>query len=513
MTLQSNMTVRRAPRNTRAFTLIEVIVASSILALGLLSIMQVFPYGIQTSQRAEDLTRASLLAQSIFEGLKTDPINYPIIPGMPSSVIPIPGNGFDDDTNNVRYNVQQAGMNRNQGDLNQNRLPDADYDGMPELDGLGQRITGIAPNGLDDDGDGVPDDNGDSGTSGRYIASSFTAIAADGDPYYDPERDLDEEYANGIDDDRDGLIDEDVRLASVRVLGRGTMLPLLAGDGTDNDGGGEDNDNNNQTPAVADGIDNDGDGMIDEGIDEEIWDGRDNDKDGRIDEDTQLAAFPFAPAKFPAPYSQYGWQIRVGRVPNNGRLGLVDTNGDGIVELGDGIDNDGDGFIDEEMPDGLDLDFPTRPQRGLAFLNGYTQNPTRDGLTDEDTIYAPLPNWRRVEVLITWGGDGEDNDVDKDGKESKDARQVDPAYVDPAQNPGSGNRQQNARISYGGVRWGIDEEKIDGIDNDFDGLFDEDTYRFDFKLVGYINLKNPAESFTLSSGQPRGVVSSEVVSR
>ena len=105
----------------------------------------------------------------------------------------------------------------NQYDLNRNRIPDADYDGMPEADGV--RYPGVQPNGLDDDGDGVIDDDGDSGSRNRAaVPSSFTARAADGDFYYDPEPEIDEEYANGKDDDRDGLIDEDVRLASVRVL-------------------------------------------------------------------------------------------------------------------------------------------------------------------------------------------------------------------------------------------------------------------------------------------------------
>src|SRR5690606_16516822 len=98
-----------------------------------------------------------------------------------------------------------------------------------------------------------------------------------------------------------------------------------------------------------------------EGIDEEIWDGLDNDGDGLIDEDCRHAAFPFMASKFPKPYDKFAWQIQVGRIPDNGRFGLADINGDGIVDLGDGIDNDGDGFIDEEIPDGLDFDFPIRP--------------------------------------------------------------------------------------------------------------------------------------------------------
>jgi hypothetical protein len=63
------------------------------------------------------------------------------------------------------------------------------------------------------------------------------------------------------------------------------------------------------------------------------------------------------------------------------------------------------------------------------------------------------------------------------------------------------------------VEWGIDEEKMDGIDNDFDGEIDEDTYLYEFRLVGFVNLANPAESFTLQGGQPRGLMSRRFSSR
>ncbi len=486
--------------SNQGFTLLEVIIAASILALGLLSIVKVFPYGIETSRRAEDLTQATLLAQSMFESLKTDPENFPILPGADSVLIPLPGNGYDDDTNFAAY-----ARPRNNSDLNQNGIPDMDYDGMPEADGLG--YAGITPNGIDDDNDGVIDDDGDSGplhNRNNIPPRAFTAMARDGDLYYDPEPGTDEEYADGIDNDRDGLIDEDCRLASVRVLGSGFLLPLLAGDGIDNDGDGEDDDNNPNTPAKADGIDNNGDGRIDEGIDEEIWDGKDNDGDGMIDEDCQMARFPFSPAKFPAPYGRYQWQIFVGRIPDNGRYGIEDINGDGIPDMGDGIDNDGDGKIDEELPDGHDYDFPTLSGRraGSNFFRAYTQRPQSDGKVDEDCIAAPLPNWRRVEIVISWGGNGEDDDGDL-------------ARVDPRNTSTLGVDQQSfgrrsQQISYGAIEWGIDEEKPDGLDNDFDGQVDEDTYGYDFRLVGFVNLEKPRESFTLIGGQPRGLVSSIV---
>lgn len=494
-------------RNQAAFSLIEVIIAAAILAMGLLSVVKVFPYGIQASQRAEDTTVATLLAQQIFEGLKMDSINFPILPGAANAVIPVPGNLYDDDTNNETFNVSRGLNVRNPYDLNSNRYPDEDFDGFPEADALQFKYAGVMSNGLDDDNDGAIDDDGDSGSSSsNSTLRRFAQKYADGDYYYDPEPNIDEEFPNGIDDDRDGLIDEDVRLASVRVLGTQFMIPLLAGDGMDNDGDGEYNPDNKGGVKIADGIDNNDDGRIDEGIDEEIWDGKDNDRDGMIDEDCRLAAFPYSPGQFPSPFDRFGWQISVGRIPDNGRYGFEDINGDGVPDLGNGIDDDGDGLTDEELPDGLDFDFPIKStgRQGLTFLRMYSMKPQPDGLIDEDCVSPVLPNWRRMEILITWGGDGEDNDGDMT---SVDPTNKLPLGVDDP------SRVRRQRVSFGAVTWGIDEEKQDGLDNDFDGLIDEDTYLYEFKLIGFINLKNPSESFAIASGQPRGVASTVVADR
>ena len=78
---------------------------------------------------------------------------------------------------------------------------------------------------------------------------------------------------------------------------------------------------------MADGIDNNGDGRIDEGIDEEVFNFKDDDRDGLVDEDCRAAVMPLQPMPFPSPNDEYSWQISVRRVSAGG----------------DGIDNDGDG--------------------------------------------------------------------------------------------------------------------------------------------------------------------------
>ncbi len=123
---------------------------------------------------------------------------------------------------------------------------------------------------------------------------------------------IDEEIFDGADNDGDGVVDEyDGRLVDPSEVagGRGygfvwwidedgdgedddgdPNTPARA-DGVDNDGDGEDDDGNPATPARADGIDNDRDGLvdegIDEGIDEENLNGVDDDGDGLVDEDLQ----------------------------------------------------------------------------------------------------------------------------------------------------------------------------------------------------------------------------------
>ncbi|MEZ5291479.1 MAG: fibronectin type III domain-containing protein [Vicinamibacterales bacterium] len=101
----------------------------------------------------------------------------------------------------------------------------------------------------------------------------------------------------------------------------------ICGDGIDNDGDGL-IDENCGTEICGDGIDNDGDGLIDENCTEICGDGIDNDGDGLIDENC-------------------GTEICGDGIDNDGD-GLIDENCAGKTEIcGDGIDNDGDGLVDE----------------------------------------------------------------------------------------------------------------------------------------------------------------------
>ncbi|MBI4598337.1 MAG: prepilin-type N-terminal cleavage/methylation domain-containing protein [Candidatus Omnitrophica bacterium] len=54
----------------RAFSLIEVMIAMAILAVGLFGAVRVFPMGLQASHRSELSSRASIVAGRILEELK-----------------------------------------------------------------------------------------------------------------------------------------------------------------------------------------------------------------------------------------------------------------------------------------------------------------------------------------------------------------------------------------------------------------------------------------------------------
>jgi prepilin-type N-terminal cleavage/methylation domain-containing protein len=518
----------------RAFSLLEVLVALAILTFGLLGLLALLQRTLQASEPIEFETRAALLADSILEGIRSHPEGgFPFVPGLNPTTWPllldqnpyplrdsilqdekgnvfnmkenrpanqrgmrlplafgIPGNSLDDDAlvdpkrwkDENKFERATGGFTPGSDGIDddlygyilpllavdaQGRTVPLQVRGLKDLDGAIESDVSrlyLDPsatfNNLDDEGDGLIDDTGDSSIAGQdpsFYAQLFGLSSGDrlgyrpdGDFAYDPQRGLEEELSDGLDNDNDGLVDEDTALASVR---RASSLaspgdpplpnspydyaPLAAGNNLDDDADGEDGSpiDSATNRKVADGLDNNNDGKIDEGIDEEIWDGLDNDGDGLIDEDCQGAYLPWQPMPLPYPNEEYSFRIKVTRVQLGGDG--VDDDGDAadvtrgsqlpwLVEFptNDGLDNDGDGLtdengilIDEEFPDGVDND--------------------SDGLTDEDLAAYPAPRARLITVFIYQGDDRQDNDGDG---------------------------------------W-IDEEAADGIDNDGDTKFDEDAYR------------------------------------
>ena len=55
------------------FSLVELVIALSILAVGLIGAMRVFPVGLRASKRTEMRSRAALVAQRTLESLKIAP--------------------------------------------------------------------------------------------------------------------------------------------------------------------------------------------------------------------------------------------------------------------------------------------------------------------------------------------------------------------------------------------------------------------------------------------------------
>jgi general secretion pathway protein I len=57
-------------KKNRGFSLLELIIAIAVLAVGLVGVLQIFPIGLRASQRAGMMTKASFLAQNKIEDVK-----------------------------------------------------------------------------------------------------------------------------------------------------------------------------------------------------------------------------------------------------------------------------------------------------------------------------------------------------------------------------------------------------------------------------------------------------------
>jgi len=56
--------------NRKGFSLLELIIAIAILAVGLVGVMQIFPMGLRASRRSGMITKAAFLAQNRIEEVK-----------------------------------------------------------------------------------------------------------------------------------------------------------------------------------------------------------------------------------------------------------------------------------------------------------------------------------------------------------------------------------------------------------------------------------------------------------
>jgi len=78
----------------KGFSLLELIIAIAVLAVGLVGVLQIFPIGLRASQAAGMMTKASFLAQNKIEDLKL--AGFDAIAELPPK-IPLSGRDGDFD--------------------------------------------------------------------------------------------------------------------------------------------------------------------------------------------------------------------------------------------------------------------------------------------------------------------------------------------------------------------------------------------------------------------------------
>ncbi len=268
----------------------------------------------------------------------------------------------------------------------------------------------------------------------------------------------DEEVCNGLDDDGDSTIDEELPDADADGTCDGEDAEEC--DGMDNDGDGD----------IDEGFDVDGDGLAD-CFDPEECDGADNDGDGEVDEGLDFDGDGIA--------NCYDTEECDG-VDNDGDDSTdegFDADSDGIAdcldeEECDGVDNDGDGEVDECQPDAdgdgicdglddevcndFDDDGDGRVDEGLPDADA---DGTCDGADAEEC--DGMDN----------DGDGIDEGHDFDGDGT--ANCFDTEECDGVDNDGDGTTDEGFDADSDGVADCFDVETCDGIDNDADGAVDE----------------------------------------
>jgi uncharacterized protein (TIGR02598 family) len=83
----ANISHSRVLRRQVAFSLVEVVLALGVIAVGVIAILGVFPTALQTGHSAQDETRAPEIAQTIFSSLVAQASSQ-----FNNLQLPIPGN-------------------------------------------------------------------------------------------------------------------------------------------------------------------------------------------------------------------------------------------------------------------------------------------------------------------------------------------------------------------------------------------------------------------------------------
>lgn len=93
--------------DNKGFSLLELIIAIAVLAIGLVGVLQIFPIGLKASQHAGMITKASFLAQNKIEDVKL--AGFEAITELPPK-IPLSGRDGDLEWDIKIHDVELEGV-------------------------------------------------------------------------------------------------------------------------------------------------------------------------------------------------------------------------------------------------------------------------------------------------------------------------------------------------------------------------------------------------------------------